>query len=278
MHVAFWYQHGKIDGIGTGHRYRSKAIAEALSKKGHRTTCIEDDVISSGPDVIVIDHLAPPPSVAERAKRSGMKVVVIDGNDPLADVSISAFFNENAKYSGIEYIAFPIHKHTTKYIVSKKSKTVFVSMGGYDKNNYARVVLEVLREMDLFAIVAKSINHTNFEKEFPLAKMFHENNYYDAMHECILAITNGGLSLFQSLHYGMPTIAIAQYDHQVTNIDAVNHCCVRAEPDKIDIEASIMTLTGSAYCRKNLSDFARYYVDGKGVERICDIIEGLAGE
>ena len=275
MHIAFWYQYGKIDNIGTGHKYRAHMVGDILKARGHKVTYIEDNVISSGPDVLVIDHMEPPSDIAKRAKSLGLKVVAIDGIEPLADVSISAFLNDAADYKGPKYIAFPVFPHTSKYNVGKKSRTVFVGMGGFDKNNYADLVLRVLDKMGLLAIVAKSINHENLRDKYSNVEVFEEDNYYDAMHECFMAITNGGLTFFQALHYGMPTVALAQYDHQRDNILAVSGRCLFSEPNAKSLQNCIGEIVESEYLRKSLSVFAQNTVDGKGAERICQVLESL---
>ena len=184
MRISFWYEYGKIDGIGTGHKYRSHALGRALREKGHTVSYIEDDVIINNSDILVIDHMCPPKSVIDRAISIGMKIVALDGKDPRADVSISAFQNDYADYKGLKYIAFPKLNHTIKYDVAKKNNTVFVGMGGYDKNNLAHLVLEVLDKMEVNAIVAKSINHTDFRTQFSRVEMFTKDNYYDAKFFC----------------------------------------------------------------------------------------------
>ena len=206
-----------------------------------------------------------------------MKVVLIDGAEEdtqLADLSISAFYNAKSEYQGAKYIVIPKCYEWSRYRSYIKNDTVFVGMGGFDAGQYAQKIIEILKEMGLLAVVAKSINHPNFEDSFSNVKIFEEENYYDAMTECKIAITNGGLTFFQALHFGMPTIAIPQYEHQRNNISPLNHCCMSAEIDD-NIKDIIKYLIGSEYYRKSLSTLSQHFVDGRGLERVCDLIEGL---
>jgi len=278
MHVAFFCEYGQKDNIGTGHLYRSKEIARLLEQRGHKTSFLENGVLIAGPDVLVIDHMYSQADLIAKAKSAGMQVVLIDGASEdvnLVDASISAFANRKAFYRGVKYMAFPITRMWHRYLTSKKSNTVFVGMGGFDRNNHAQIVLEVLDKLNLNAIVAKSINHPNFKDTFSRVEMFEEENYYDAMHECLIGITNGGLTLFQSLYFGLPCIAVPQYEHQKTNIGYVSHCCEPCEPDPKLLEERIKWLVGNEYHRESLSRLAQNYVDGKGPARICKIIEDL---
>lgn len=276
MRVSFWYEYGRIYNIGTGHKYRSRLLGGILEKRGHKIKYIEDDVIMKGEDVIVLDHMDPPEDVVNRSRKACNTLVVIDGVCDEADISISAFQNKNADYQGIDYIAFAVYPHTTKYDSRKKSKDIFVGMGGYDANEYAERVANILKDIGLNAIIAKSINHDDISERLTNVCMFEEDNYYDTMHECLAAITNGGLTMFQALHYGMPVVAVPQYNHQKTNIDAVSGYCIASGTDDASIKDNINMVVHDEYRREWMSRFAQYYVDGKGAERVCNIIERRA--
>jgi spore coat polysaccharide biosynthesis predicted glycosyltransferase SpsG len=280
MKIAFFYEYGKIDQIGTGHKYRSMEIGKRLKRNGHDVVYTEDDMVLTEWDVLVIDHINSKKDMIMRAKQSGTKVVLIDGHPDdtkIVDVSISAFSNDMAQYRGVKYIVIP--KHTSwgwnRYRSYTKSKTVFVSVGGFDANNLAEFVLEVLDEMEINAIVTKSINHGNFKDKFSRVEIFDEENYYDAMHECVIGITNGGLTFLQALHYGLPTIAMAQYEHQQNNIDCLQHCCLPVKREKEDLITKIGWVIDNEYHRKSLYTLASHFVDGKGAERVCKLIEDL---
>lgn len=277
MEVAFYCEQGQKPEVGTGHYWRSKAIAKELVRREYKVSFVEDDVIFNGPDVMVIDHIHSKRGVIGRAKASGMRVVLIDGHPDdveLVDASISAVVNPAAQYSGIDYMAFS--NTTERYNPRKKGKAVFVSMGGFDANNLAELVLKALQDTGLYIVVTKSNNHPDFIKKFPNVVVFDEENYYNAMYECIIGIVNGGLTLFQALHYGLPCIAIPQYEHQSKNIDAVpSGCLIKSEPAEHMIREKVRWLMKSEYRRESMSVFAQNKVDGEGVFRICDIIEGL---
>jgi len=277
MKITLFYESGEIAEIGTGHKYRCLEIAKLLEKNGHDVRFMLDGVLTSGRDVLVIDHIKSQKSLIARAKHSGMKVVLIDGHPDdteLVDLSISAFVNPKAEYTGVKYMAFPVlNQHWDKYRAGAKSNAVFVGVGGFDYRQMAEVIVSVLQDMELNAVVAKSLNHTDFREKFSRVVVFEEENYYSAMKECVLSITNGGLTLFQSLYYGMPTLPIAQYKHQETNISFVDHCCVPTKLDKAEIKDKVIQLVDNEYQRESLSRLAKYFVDGKGTKRICSLIE-----
>lgn len=278
MKIALFYECGKIKEVGTGHKYRSREIGKELIKRGHDIEYTEEDIVSTAWDILVIDHIKKKKDMIMRAKQAGIKTVLIDGHKDdadLADLSVSAFLNRNARYTGMKYIIVPRLNSWEYYSPYKKSDTVLVSMGGYDANNLAEFVLEILDEIKVNAIVTKSINHGDFREKFSRVEIFEEDNYYTAMHECIMAITNGGLTFFQALRYGMPTIPIAQYEHQNINIDYLSHCCFPHEKDAKKLKINIEWMMKNEYYRKSLSLLATHFVDGKGTARVCDLIECL---
>jgi len=274
--ISFYRDHGAIREIGKGHLYRTKAISRELAKRGHSVANIEDDVLYSDLDALVIDHIHSQKEIIMRAKQAKIKVILIDGaveDVALVDVSISAMYNPIAQFSGLKYVCIPTEGRTNYYSVGRKSKNVFVAMGGFDANNIAEMIVDALGGIGLYAIVAKSINH-DFAP-YSNMEFFEEENYYDAMNECTIAVTNGGLSLFQLLYYGMPCVAIPQYKHQSKNISFVSGCCVKCMPEKDEIKEKVKFLMDDEYAKIDFSIFGSNVIDGKGCERVCDIIEGV---
>lgn len=278
MKIAFFREWGNKKEIGLGHFYRTQTIASELKRKGHKIDFIDDGVLTNDINILVVDHIYSQKNLILQAKNSGMKVVLIDGAEDdvaLVDISISAFFNKLAKHQGAKYIVVPYHYTSDRYRPYKKNKSVFVSMGGLDYNNYAELALDVLSELKINAIVTKSINHEDLKKKYNNVEVFTEEDYYVPMNECIIGIVNGGLTLFQCLYYGLPCLAIPQYEHQKWNIGGINHCCVPTEPNKEDVVEKVNWLVNSEYLRESMSKLAQYWVDGKGTKRICDLIENL---
>lgn len=276
MKIAFFYEHGQIKEIGTGHKYRSGFIARELRRRGHTTWMLEDNPSYDDADLVVIDHMFSQKNIIDEIKSKNKKVVLIDGaveDTELVDLSISPFYNTKSQYRGINYIAIP--SAWEKYRTYNKSNSVFISMGGFDANNYAEMIIKVLKEYNLNAVVAKSINHPDFSKVYSNAVMFEEEDLYTAMRECTIGIVNGGLTLFQSLHYGLPCVAVPQYAHQRNNIEYVQHCCSLAEPNEEDLKLKIKWFIDSEYFRESISKLAQHSVDGKGIQRICALIEKI---
>jgi len=276
MRINFFYEYEKSN--RTESKYRAIELGNALKKRGHDVTYTEEDIVMTQWDILVIDHTKSKKDMIMRAKQSGTKVMLLDG-DPddveLVDVCVSAFINRNAHFRGSKYIIVPRNATWDRYRPYTKSRTVFIGVGDFDITNIAEFALDVLNEINLNAIVVKSTNHYNFRDKFSRIEMFEEENYYNAMHECVVGITDGGTTFLQSLHYGMPVIPLAQNDSQQTNIDYLQHCCLPIERNKDDLITKIGWLIDNEYYRKSLGMLASHFIDGKGTDRICKIIEDL---
>ena len=117
MKIAFFYEYGKINEIGTGHKYRSREIGKMLEKNGHDVEYIEQKNIvpNKNCDILVIDHVTSQAEMISNAKKIGTKVVLMDGcpdDIEAVDLSISSFANPKAQYRGIKYIvSFLIYYH-----------------------------------------------------------------------------------------------------------------------------------------------------------------------
>jgi spore coat polysaccharide biosynthesis predicted glycosyltransferase SpsG len=253
-------------------------LAEELTKRQHKILYVEDDIICSGPDTMIIDYDGSASSVIDRAKRAGMKVILMDGQDehaPLVDLSISVCTNNNAQYRGADYCVVYKKGRTTYHRPDKKKKVVFVSVGDFDETNMAEFALDILAEMNINAIVTKSTNHGNLRDKYSRIEIYNEDNYYDAMHECVMGIISGSDVMLQALYYGLPCIIMPQNDGQKNIIELSKHCCVPCKRETEDIKFWTQYLLDHEGFRKNLSILSSFHIDGRGCNRICDLIEKL---
>lgn len=273
MKISFFYECGEIKEIGMGHKYRCRILSKEMERRGHTTDIVENKILFSDTDVLVIDHLFDQENLIHRAQKEKIKVLLIDGtkeNARQANESVSAIYNQYANHTGIKYMCFPTAGKVGWYNTDNRSNTVFVGMGGYDHRNLAEYIVDILADLGLNAIVARSINHTFSRTNM---EYYEEDCYYDPMNECLFGITAGGLTLFQCLFYGLPAVSIPQYEHQKDIIYMLSECCLEA--DKFSLKRQTQRLLKSSYLRAKLSVFGPNMIDGKAVYRICDLIEGL---
>lgn len=273
MKISFWFDYGQKPEIGTGHKYRCTAIGNELKRRGHSVLMNQDD----GANIVVVDFIDSREALIREAKERKQKVVLIDGPEKdvdIVDLSISAVLNRGADHTGLKYMVFPKPFHASFYNPGTNSNTVFIGMGGFDKNSYVDLALRAVQKAGMEALVGNNINPPDLSG-YEFARMHDDENYFKAMGQCALAIANGGLTLFQALYYGMPCIPVAQYEHQKINIAMTDYACLPSEPNVDDIAERITWLRDNKDLRGNLSKLAKHLVDGKGIERVCDLIEGM---
>jgi spore coat polysaccharide biosynthesis predicted glycosyltransferase SpsG len=250
--------------------YRCKLLGYELKKRGHKL--VEDQG-----QLLIVDHELPQHQTLAECKSAGIKTVLLDGSEEeveSADLSISPLQNSKAQHTGYAFIVVPPIRGLRNYSPRTKSRTIYVSVGETDRYSYAQIAINAAEELGLKALVVKSDNHKNLA-QFKHVGTFAENDYYSAMSECIIAVTNGGLSMFQCLHYGIPTIPLPQNDKQKRNINFMDVCCVPSPAN--EIAQQIRWLVDGENYRESLSVLSQHFVSGTGINKTCDLIERQFG-
>jgi len=93
------------------------------------------------------------------------------------------------------------------------------------------------------------------------------------MLEADLAVTGGGVTLYECLATGVPVIGVCLADNQRPNIDELGRAglILSGEPS---LEQAIGRLAGDPALRRSMSVRGRCDVDGRGAARVADAIEG----
>lgn len=249
--ISFYYEYGNIPEIGTGHFYRYKVLKEELESRNFKE--------SGNSNLVIIDHIFSKKDLINKYKNEGKKIVLIDGAEEdvdLVDLSISAAVNKKSQYRGIDYI---IIYTTTKEYINNENNLVFVSVGGFDCNNLTDKIVKVVNDCGFKALTTRKVDDADF---------FEGMNYYEAMEKCKFAITNGGLTMFQALHYGIPTISIPQYEHQKLNIELIKDNCFKSDIENLKQNIELI--------KNNIKSYK--CIDGLGIKRVCDLIEKICLE
>ena len=89
-----------------------------------------------------------------------------------------------------------------------------------------------------------------------------------------LAVTGGGMTVYECLAAGTPVVGVCLADNQRPNIDALSRAglIVSAEPS---LEDAIRYLATDSALRRRMSGEGRRRVDGRGTERVADEIVRL---
>ena len=144
--------------------------------------------------------------------------------------------NNTTKFMGPDYFLFKYsmknkRKKSFKNQISNKIKTIMINFGGFDKKGYLLKILKLILLKDLF-LGKKFILLTGFNNQLYLQikeliiktkrnkdfKIYTDNkNITDLYANSDLAIGSGGVSSYERLMFGIPTIQINTYRNQVNN-------------------------------------------------------------
>jgi len=93
----------------------------------------------------------------------------------------------------------------------------------------------------------------------------------DLIRNADLAVTGGGMTLYECLAAGTPTVAMCLADNQRLNLDALGGAglILRGEPS---LEDAIRRAAADPALRRAMSGSGRRLVDGRGAQRVADEI------
>jgi len=178
--------------------------------------------------------------------------------------------------------------NTKKKAVTKEVKKIMITQGGSDTYG---VVPKIIQDMDslppeieCFALTGPAFKH---QKELDQAVKNSGINItvlkdvkepWKIYSEMDLAITGGGMTLFELLCVGTPCIALTQELREMETINLLkekNVITVLGMYDALsrgDISAAIKKLINDFKLRNKMSNLGKKSVDGKGIDRITKII------
>jgi len=209
-----------------------KTNSEEMQKSSPRYQKKEVQLISklflrNKPAAVIFDLLNTSSEYIEYWKQKTNKTISFDNIGPgrkKIDLVVNAlwFKNEDFKLNnilvGYKYLLLKKSLYRNRYQFNKKVKNIFVAFGGIDMNNLTIKILKFLRKFYgkfNFYVVASPLN-PNYTKIVQYCKKNHLNyvfdfyNLYKITQKCDLVIVNGGLTLYEVLCQGIPTILLRQ--------------------------------------------------------------------
>jgi UDP-2,4-diacetamido-2,4,6-trideoxy-beta-L-altropyranose hydrolase len=240
--------------------------------------------------------------ISKIKKIAGLRVISIDNNTKLkridADIVINAnVFDEGEKkiigstryFLGPRYMLLrkefeDAHKQEKK--IKDKVETILVMFGGTDPGGYTIKVADALKNnrVHINLILGPGFSYSDKLNEV-LSKtdgkfdlLVNPKNIMEIMKNADMAITAAGIALYELATLGIPSIAIPQAKHQEAIAKAFEKsgACINlgVSPDSKLISESTMMLMENELLREQLSENAKIFVDGKGIERVIKLIDG----
>ena len=243
------------------------------------------------PAILVLDVLSSEEDYIRRIKESGVIVVALDDNgagQKYADIGINAILETgHSLFGGPDYVVLPEINSRLKPF-SEETKKMFICFGGYDHLNLTMKALKALEslseDIEITAIINDSYKNqeelSNFVRRSKRKFNVYVNppNFGELFSEADLAVISGGLTLFEAMARGVPSIVIGQYEHQVKTArryeDAKAVICL-GMGDQVSGSAileKVITLAQDRNLRNSLRKRGMALVDGKGLQRVTDLI------
>jgi spore coat polysaccharide biosynthesis predicted glycosyltransferase SpsG len=190
-------------------------------------------------------------------------------SDVVIDGSITRLFPYAPDKSRTFFIG-PQYMITRDIVTREKpSDTVLITFGGGSTANFASAVSEEVWKMGLTPITTRG-----FIGSPPMT----DAEFADAMATCRFAISGSGVSLYDLLASGVPTMAVAFDRIQLRTADAFHERGAVLSAGLIDRLSPNALLGCCAEMLENrahtqqLSETGRLLVDGKGLSRVVEIV------
>jgi UDP-2,4-diacetamido-2,4,6-trideoxy-beta-L-altropyranose hydrolase len=284
---------------------------EQLDNQGYDYFCENFDkacFFLPEPAAILIDtrHVEGLDCLIENARKRGIPIISVHdlGLDPLPsdiviDGSIAPLFHDTntkcpASLIGTDFIILdPVYRllHQQKKQIREQVQSVFVNLGGGDSRKYYSRVLEGLRlwahELEVVGVpgfVGWGQQRLEEMDWYPLHFRWEYASPGRFLFRADLAITGGGLAAYEALCAGTPLLALSHDSlQQVTvNAFAAAGACINLGPgnnlNPTQLAEVLSNLDIACNERKLLSSKGRKIVDGRGVERVSEIVRQLICE
>jgi len=232
-------------------------------------------------------------------EKACLSVSIDDGSDsifysdilvnPNLNPKINCKYSSNTQYySGAKYVI--LKKAFEKYMIKKKqikreAKSLFICFGGSDRNNITQKVVNVIREMDINITVVIGMMYPYYNelardiKDYRNTQIKRDaHNMDELIYDADLAIISGGTLLYETSAVRTPAIVICQNQEQnresefFTENNAAINLGIFDNINEDTARNTVFRLISDYDKREQLSKNARQLIDGRGANRIVNII------
>lgn len=241
------------------------------------------------PEIVVIDRLDTEEDYMKKIKETGVILITLDDiglGQKYADITINAIRESGVSlYEGPEYVVLPEIKFKGK---KPKDRRVFLCFGGYDHLNLTLKTMKALenldKEIDIAVVVDVAYAHRNELNNFIKKSKrnfriyFQPKNIGALFDQADIAVISGGLTLFEAMARGIPSLVLCQYEHQVETARRYEKkratiCLGMGDSlDEKTIYARVNELIKNKVLKESLRNNGMMLVDGKGLERVFNLI------
>lgn len=276
-----------------------KILNEGFKVKLVREDYLIEDLQKVEADILITDSYDVNEEYFNRTKEMFSKTAYIDDMN-LYCFNVDFLINQNIDGEDFNY---KTNKETKimvgcKYVllrdefaqhdgknINEKVKDIMVTVGGGDTNHITEKILTSMKDLDynFHVVIGPSFNTNNsirgFESE--KIKIYYNANMYELMQKCDIAISACGSTLYELAVCGVPSIGIIIAGNQEGIANKMNDLGIIKNTGwfnkikKEDFIKVVKSFSKDYNLRKAMSKKASKIIDGKGAERISNILNSV---
>ena len=157
--------------------------------------------------------------------------------------------------------------------------TVLVSLGGGASGEFARPLAEAMASAGLRVFATKGFDRGDRSpSDGPVQWLETDSEIHDAVSRSAVAVTTAGVSLYEMLAAGVPTVTLGVDDVQLRTAEAfaergaVENAGLLSRIDPRDLASRTIEIVRNTALRERLRETGRKLVDGKGLVRVSEIV------
>tara|TARA_B110000003_G_scaffold187778_1_gene186643 strand:+ start:3780 stop:4829 length:1050 start_codon:yes stop_codon:yes gene_type:complete len=289
------------EGFNLGKKYLASSGIQFQELSGNKlkanSKSEKDILINTEAKLIFFDRLETSKDIVSNIQKEGIKVVTFDdygSGRNYVDLAISAIFDDVNKslnlVTGYEYLILSKDFYSCGPIKANVQNLV-ATFGGNDARDICSHFIKHLHEIPCNIQVDIILGKVNNEALIKYRKDISSivsgdniklhvfpQNYHEIISNADVAISSGGLSIFEFAAYGVPTIGLPQYQHQLRTIENLQNAGISIlgtdgmNLSSTKISSALKYLIQDHVARKQMAEKSRKCIDGNGIERIIELL------
>jgi UDP-2,4-diacetamido-2,4,6-trideoxy-beta-L-altropyranose hydrolase len=251
------------------------------------------------PHLVVVDMLDTNPDFMKKVKEVGVILLSIDDLGPgknYSDILIYNLVKKPKSYSLKQKCYFgPLYmplnnkiKEAREKKIRKIGKNILVSFGASDPGGFTLKTIKALdkssQNYDVTVIVGPVFSQNeklkkllkNVKKKYNLKFNVSQQEFIKLVQKSDIAITSGGVTIYELAATGTPGIVLCQNEHENNNVFEEYGTVIKIGLGLLVTENKILStvesLSENENLRREMSIKGRKLTDGKGAERVANII------
>lgn len=164
------------------------------------------------------------------------------------------------------------------YSIGDNVKNILIILGGGYRKDEEKMVLDTLQNVDYRGRVVLYSGIFSFDRDYRYNFRLDVNEGfklpYEDMSESDIVVCGSGVSLFETMALGKPSITIPGSDREEVEVDVLSKdgLCIDGRGD---IQMTLRKVLGNPWMRRSLVRKLDGIVDGRGAERVTGIIREM---